>query len=243
MRFLTILHSLFRMTSVKIAYAGEDASEACSQKVKIFLGGATNLGNSWRPEAIDHLVKELEGQSVGIVVPEPRDSKILTWADFYKTQPKGYDQVKWEMRWNEKCQIWSMYMPLFVNKFQAGDLFAAPASSAERSHPIAVKALRLALESKEISQSEHDEALLKLTPANLGCQVRFEAGWVANRCREGKLVVVWGKSIGSQQISFEPYLGNDTSMHILSELEQKRGSRCPNGMLVQLVDECLILDP
>jgi hypothetical protein len=231
---------------MKCYYAGQECK--VEHKSRIFLGGTTILGNSWRRSLVKELEKQVGDLDIGIWIPEPKDEKILTWAEFYDTQPAGYNQIAWEIEYGKPCLIWTMYMPVYVNKFQAGKEFQVPASSPERSYPIATKALLDAKKQGTITSKEYEEEMQRLTNANLGCQVRFEAGMLAERCVWNKEVqVVWGKVYNSQQISFDPYLKKEVNkdkekelsakMHVLTKEELGKGRTIPESFVADLVEK------
>lgn len=210
-------------------YFASDKPET-RNKVGVFLGGITNLGNSWRYYLLEKLKEKFGNEDIDVFVPEPVDTSILTWGDFYKTMVPGYNQVKWEMDYGDGCQIWTMFMPTYANKYDSGPEFSSPSSDPSTMHPIAVKALDFALKENVITQSEYNDQLLKLTISNIGCQVRFEAGYLAGT---DKHEVVWGKVWNSLQISFGPYISKST-MHVLQKDELQNGHLVPDTFVEEL---------
>lgn len=217
---------------MKIYYAG-DIPEQRNQ-VGIFLGGTTILGNSWRPYLLKKLEEHFADENIDVFVPESRDSTISTWDDFHKTMPSDFNMIEWEKTYGSKCYIWTMYLPTYANKFDSGPEFASPSSDPFKTYPNACKGLQLLLQTNEITQEQYDTELLKLTMANIGCQVRFEAGYLVGRNTHN---VVWGKVYNSLQISFGPYLKN-SQMHVLEKNELKiDGHLVPDTFVVELVEK------
>lgn len=218
---------------MKVYYAGEIPTER--SKVGLFLGGITNLGNSWRSYLLEILASKCESFDLDVFVPEPRDQTILTWGDFMKTMPVGFSQIAWERDQSEYCSLWTMFLPTYANRYDSGPHFATPSANPRFFYPKAVKCLEACLESGKITQEEYRIELERLTMANIGCQVRFEAGYLVgrNHCK-----VIWGKVYNSLQISFGPYLEKTgDKMHVLEKDDLSRGVLLPPSFVDELISE------
>ena len=222
---------------MKIYYAGEIPDQR--SKYGLFLGGITNLGNSWRSYLMEKITPLISFEDIDIFIPEPIDNSITTWRDFMNTMPPGYNQIEWERQQSEYCQIWTMFLPTYANKLDSGDHFSTPSSNPEQMYPIPYKCLVNSLENKLITQEEFDNSIKQLTISNIGCQVRFEAGYLVginkNLPKDKKIKVIWGKVYNSLQISFGPYLTTDETMHTLSKEELNMGHIVPDSFIAELV--------
>lgn len=216
---------------MKVYFAGDIPEN--SNAVNVFLAGITNLGNSWRYYVLEKIKEKFENENVNVFIPEPKDASITTWGVFMKNMPKDYDQVQWEIDHGKNCQVWTMFLPTYVNRYDSGPTFATPSADPFYMHSTSCKALKYSLDANYISEKEYSDAMEKLTFANLGCQARFEAGYLAANLDQHK--IVWGKVWNSQQINFGPYIPNET-MHVLQKEELDQGHFVPDTFIEELLN-------
>lgn len=223
---------------MKVYFAGEIPENR--NKVGLFLGGITNLGNSWRYYLLKKLNEVFEFTDIDVFVPEPKDTNIKTWRDFMNTMPKGFNQIEWERQQSEYCQIWTMFLPTYANKYDSGEMFSTPSSDPKFMYPVAFKCLEYAYQNNIINEKEYNDELLKLTISNIGCQVRFEAGYLVGLNRNlpygKKINIIWGKVYNSLQISFEPYLRSDETMHVLLLDDIVNNKYLPDSFVEEVIE-------